>query len=101
MGDNAYGRLVELKKKELTAALGKSTEKERDEQRAKIDLMDTNLVGDDREIDLTAGKDGDEGTEKYLFQTKIDTQYVCVHADACMQICIYMCIYVTSFHFKM
>ena len=36
MGDTAYGRMVELKKKELTAALGKCTKKERDEWRAKI-----------------------------------------------------------------
>ena len=53
-----------LKKKELTAALGKSTKKERDEWRAKIDLMDANLVGNDREIYLMAGKDGDEGEEE-------------------------------------
>ena len=63
MGDTAYGRLVALKKKELTAALGKSTKKERVEWRAKIDLMDANLVGDEREIYLMAGKDGDEGAE--------------------------------------
>ena len=31
MGDTAYGQLVALKKKELTAALGKSTKKERGE----------------------------------------------------------------------
>ena len=63
MGDTAYGRLVALKKKELTAALGKSTKKERDERRAKIDLMDASLVVDNGEIDLmdtsNAGKDGD------------------------------------------
>ena len=63
MGDTAYGRLVELKKKDLTAALAKSTKKERDEWRAKIDLMDANLVGGDREIDLMADKDRDEGAE--------------------------------------
>ena len=66
MGDTVYGRQVALKKKESTAALGKSTKKERDEWRAKIDLMDANLVGDDREIDLMAGKDGDKGAQ-YLF----------------------------------
>ena len=66
MGDSAYGWLVALKNKQLTAALGKSTKKERDEWRAKIDLMDANLVGDDREIDLMAGKYGDEGAQ-YLF----------------------------------
>ena len=48
MGDTAYGRLVASKKKELTVALGKSTKKERDEWRAKLDLMDANLVGNDR-----------------------------------------------------
>ena len=67
MGDTSYGRMVALKKKESTAALGKSTKKERDEWRTKIDLMDANLVGDDGEIDLmdtsNAGEDGDEGAE--------------------------------------
>ena len=63
MGDTAYGRLVVLKKKELTAALGKSTKKERGEWREMIYLMDANSVGDDREIYLMAGKDGDEGAE--------------------------------------
>ena len=64
MGDTAYGRMVELNKKELTAALGKSTKKERDEWRAKISLMDASLVGDDGEIYLmdtrNVGEDGDE-----------------------------------------
>ena len=68
MGETAYGRLVALKKKESTAALGKkSTKKERDEWRAKINLMDASLVGDNREIDLmdtsNAGRDGDKGSE--------------------------------------
>ena len=68
MEDTLYGRLVVLKKKESTAALGKkSTKKERDEWRAKIDLMDVRLVGDDGEIDLVdtsnVGEDGDEGSE--------------------------------------
>ena len=63
MGDTAYGRLVALKKKELTAALGKSTNKERDKWRVKTDLMDAKLAGDDREIDLMEGKDRDEGSE--------------------------------------
>ena len=53
MGDTAYGRLVELKKKELTASLGKSTKKERNEWREKIYLMDTS----------NAGEDGDKGEE--------------------------------------
>ena len=57
-----------MKKKESTAALGKSTEKERDERRAKTDLMDANLVGDDGEINLmdtrNMGEDGDEGAEE-------------------------------------
>ena len=67
MGDTAYGRLVGLKKKELTASLGKNTNKERDEWRAKIYLMDASLVGDDGEIYLmdtsNAGEDGDKGEE--------------------------------------
>ena len=67
MGDTAYGPLVALKKKELTAALGKSTKNERDEWRAKIYLMDAGLVGKNREIDLmdtsNVGEDGDEGAE--------------------------------------
>ena len=63
MGYTAYGRVVELKKKELAAALGKSTKKERDDWRAIIDLMYANLVGDDREIYLMTGKDGDKGAE--------------------------------------
>ena len=32
--------------------MGKSTEKERGERRAKIDLMDASLAGDDGETDL-------------------------------------------------
>ena len=67
MGKTAYGGMVELKKKELTAALVKSTKKERDEWREKINLMDASLVGDNREIDLmntsNVGEDGDEGAE--------------------------------------
>ena len=70
IGDTAYGQIVALKKKELTAALGKSTKKERDEWRAKINLMDAGLVGEDGKIDLmdtsNAGEDRDEGVE-YLF----------------------------------
>ena len=61
MGDTAYSRLVTFKKKELTAALGKRNKKERGEWRAKIDLMDANLVADDKDIYLKAGKDGDDG----------------------------------------
>ena len=56
-----------MKKKYLTMALGKSTKKERGEWRAKINLMDAILVGDDGEIDLmdtsNADEDGDEGAE--------------------------------------
>ena len=67
MGDTAYSRMVALKKKELTGALGKSTKKERDEWRVKIDLIDASLVGNNREIDLkdrsNAGEDGHEGSE--------------------------------------
>ena len=67
MGITAYGRLVALKKKELTVALGKSTKKERGEWRAKIDLMDAILVGNDGEIDLmdtiNAGEDRYKGEE--------------------------------------
>ena len=67
MGDTAYGRLVALKKKESTSALGKSTNRERNEWRSKIYLMDAILVGDDGEIYLmdtsNAGKDGDKGSE--------------------------------------
>ena len=67
MGDTAYNLLVALNKKDLTAALGKSTKKESDEWREKIDLMDASLVGDNREIDLmdtsNTGKDGDKGEE--------------------------------------
>ena len=51
MGDTSYGRLVALKKKELTAALGKSNRAERVEWRARIDLMDA----------AEAGEDGEEG----------------------------------------
>ena len=65
MGDTAYGRLVELKKKYLTAALGNSTKKVRDEWRAKMYLMDASLVGDDGERYLmdtsNAGEDGYKG----------------------------------------
>ena len=63
MGGTAYGRLVTLKNKEFIVALVKSTKKERGEWRAKFYLMDANLVGNDREIYLMAGKDGDEGAE--------------------------------------
>ena len=63
MGDTAYGRILALKKKELTSALGKSNKKERDEWRAKIDFMDASLVGNDGEIDLMVGKDRDKGAE--------------------------------------
>ena len=67
MGETAYGRLVALKKKESTAALGKSTKKERDERREKIDLMDVSLVSDNGEIDFmdtrNVGKDEDKGSE--------------------------------------
>ena len=48
MGGTAYVWLVELRKKELTTSLGKITKKKRDEWRAKIDLMDERLVGDNR-----------------------------------------------------
>ena len=61
MGDTAYSWLVTFKKKELTADLGKRNKKERGEWRAKIDLMDANLVADDRDIYLKAGKYGDDG----------------------------------------
>ena len=67
MGDTEYSRMVAFNNKEMTAALGKSTKKERDEWRAKIDLMDASLVGDNVEIYLVdtsnVGKDGDEGAE--------------------------------------
>ena len=67
MGDTVYGRLVELKKKQLTADLVNSTNKERDELRAKIDLIDVSLVGKDGERYLmdtsNAVKDGDKGSE--------------------------------------
>ena len=63
MRDTVYGWLVALKKKDLTAALEKSTKMEWDEWRAKIDLMDANLVGNNREKYLMAGKDRDEGSE--------------------------------------
>ena len=67
MGDTAYGRLVELNKKELTAASGKSTKKERDEWRVNIDFMDASLVGDNGEIYFmdtsNTGEDRDEGSE--------------------------------------
>ena len=47
--------------------LDKSTKKERDVWKAKIDLMDESLVGDDSEIDLmdtkNTGKDRDKGAE--------------------------------------
>ena len=41
----------------------KSTKKERNEWRARIDLMDDNFVGNGREIGLMVGKDGDKGAE--------------------------------------
>ena len=67
MGDTAYGWLVELMKKQLTASLGKSTKKERDEWKEKTYLMDASLVRDDGEIYLmdtrNAGEDGDKGEE--------------------------------------
>ena len=51
----------------MTAALVKITNKERDEWREKIYLMDASLVGDDGDINLmdmsNMGKDGDEGAE--------------------------------------
>ena len=67
IGDTAYGQLVVLNKKEMTVALGKITKKERDEWRAKIDLMEESLVGNDGKIYLmetsNTGKDRDEGAE--------------------------------------
>ena len=51
IGDTAYGRLLARDKKELTAALSRSTKKERDEYRASMNFMDT----------VEAGKDGREG----------------------------------------
>ena len=50
MGDTAYGRLLALNKKELTAALGKSTKEERVEWRARIDVMDASEEADDGEM---------------------------------------------------
>ena len=50
MGDTAYGRLLALKKKELTAALGKSTKEERAEWRAIIDVMDASEEVNDGEM---------------------------------------------------
>ena len=47
MGDTAYCRMVAFNNKEMTAALGKSTKKERDECKAKTDLMDTSNAGED------------------------------------------------------
>ena len=66
MGDTAYGRLVALRRKYLTSSLVDSTKNERYKWRARIYLMDVNLVGYDREIDLMAGKDRGEGA-KLLF----------------------------------
>ena len=50
MGDTAYGRLLAQKKKELTAALGKSTKEERAEWRRRIDAMDASEEADDGEV---------------------------------------------------
>ena len=55
MGDTSYGRPVALKKKELTAALGKSNKAERNEWRVRIDLMDAAVAGE------AGGDDGQEG----------------------------------------
>ena len=39
MDDTTYGRLLALRKEELTTALDKSAKKERDKWSARIDLM--------------------------------------------------------------
>ena len=57
MGNTAYGRLQALKKKEPTAALGKSTKEERDKWRTRIYVMDTSEECNHGEI----GADGEIG----------------------------------------
>ena len=49
MGDTEYGRLLAQKKKEITAALGKSNKAEMVEWKVKIDLIDAAKAGEDGE----------------------------------------------------